>query len=89
MIRALEYYRMHGEKISLHNENERQKTSPYDFFYFVLTHDRQVLYDRIEKRIDLMLRQGLVEEVRGLMAKAVIKTWSLCRGLDIKKSFLI
>ena len=85
VIRALEYYRMHGEKISLHNENERQKTSPYDFFYFVLTHDRQVLYDRIEKRIDLMLRQGLVEEVRGLMAKGYDKNLVSMQGLGYKE----
>ena len=85
VIRALEYYRMHGEKISMHNENERQKTSPYDFFYFVLTHDRQVLYDRIEKRIDLMLRQGLVEEVGGLMAKGYDKNLVSMQGLGYKE----
>ena len=85
VIRALEYYRMHGEKISLHNENERQKKSPYDFFYFVLTHDRQVLYDRIEKRIDLMVRQGLIEEVRGLMEKGYDRSLVSMQGLGYKE----
>lgn len=85
VIRALEYYRMHGEKISLHNENERQKKSPYDFFYFVLTHDRQVLYDRIEKRIDLMVRQGLIEEVRGLMERGYDRSLVSMQGLGYKE----
>ncbi len=85
VIRALEYYRMHGEKISLHNENERQKKSPYDFFYFVLTHDRQVLYDRIEKRIDLMVHQGLIEEVRGLMERGYDRSLVSMQGLGYKE----
>lgn len=46
VIRALEYYRMHGEKISVHNAAERREKIPLDFLYFVLTNDRKVLYDQ-------------------------------------------
>ena len=66
VIRALEFYHQTGQKISEHNAQERQKESPYAFAYFVLNDDRKVLYNRIEKRIDQMLEEGLVEEVRAL-----------------------
>ena len=46
VIRALEFYHLSGEKISEHNETERQKHSPYNFAYFVLTDERAKLYDQ-------------------------------------------
>ncbi len=67
VIRALEYYHQTGKKFSDHNETEREKTSPYNFAYFVLTRDRAKLYAAIEQRIDEMLSQGLVEEVQSLV----------------------
>ena len=66
MIRALEFHQQTGEKISTHNKRERQKESSYDFAYFVLTDDRQLIYDRIDRRVDHMMEQGLLEEVRAL-----------------------
>lgn len=66
VIRALEYHRLTGEKISEHNRTEREKESPYDFCYFVLNDERSRLYERIEKRVDQMLANGLVEEVKAL-----------------------
>ena len=66
VIRALEFYRLTGKKISEHNEEQREKESPYRSAYFVLNEDRTVLYDRIEKRIDKMLEDGLVDEVMRL-----------------------
>ena len=50
VIRALEYYHFTGEKFSVHNERESQRVSPYNFAYFVLTMNRQTLYNRIEDR---------------------------------------
>lgn len=66
VIRALEYHRLTGEKISEHNRTEREKESPYDFCYFVLNDERSRLYERIERRVDQMLANGLVEEVKAL-----------------------
>ena len=66
VIRALEFYHLTGTKISEHNETEKQKTSPYNFAYFVLTDNRKHLYERIEKRVDMMIKNGLVEEVQKL-----------------------
>lgn len=67
VIRALEYYHQTGEQISTHNERESSKTSPYNFAYFVLNCPRDILYKRIDKRVDIMVNQGLVEEVRALV----------------------
>ncbi len=69
VIRALEYYHQTGEKISEHNKAERAKSSPYNYAYFVLNCDRSKLYKRIEKRIDIMLEQGLIGEVQSLINK--------------------
>lgn len=67
VIRALEFNHQTGKKISEHNETERAKTSPYNFAYFVLDCDRDALYKRIEKRIDIMVEQGVVDEVKNLI----------------------
>ncbi len=66
VIRALEFYHHTGEKISEHNEKEREKSSPYNFAYFVLNDAREKLYQRIDARVDAMLGQGLVAEVTRL-----------------------
>ncbi len=66
VIRALEFHHQTGQLISEHNATEAAKTSPYNFAYFVLNLDRKVLYDRIDRRVDLMLEQGLIDEVRFL-----------------------
>ena len=66
VIRAIEYYRLTGEKISEHNKREREKQSPYDLYYYVLTRDRAALYERIDRRVDIMMEQGLVDEVKRL-----------------------
>ena len=66
VIRALEYYQLTGQKISEHNEEQRSNTSPYDFSYFVLNDHRDILYKRIDQRVDEMVVNGLIEEVQAL-----------------------
>ena len=85
VIRALEFYHDTGYPISKHNEEERQKESPYNFAYFVLNHDRKILYDRIEQRIDMMLEQGLVEEVAKLLDYGCGKNMVSMQGLGYKE----
>lgn len=85
VIRALEYYHQTGRKISEHNEEQKQKESPYNFAYFVLNHDRNILYDRIEKRIDIMMEQGLVGEVSSLYNKGYTKDLVSMQGLGYKE----
>lgn len=67
VIRALEYFEQTGTKISTHNEEERRKESPYNFAYFVLSLPREKLYDRINRRVDMMLTDGLIDEVKSLV----------------------
>ena len=85
VIRALEYYHLTGTPISAHNEEERRKKSPYNFAYFVLNDERAKLYDRIEKRIDIMMEQGLVEEVKRLKDMGYHRDMVSMQGLGYKE----
>lgn len=85
VIRALEFYRKTGMKISEHNETEAQKESPYNFEYFVLNDDRSKLYDRIDRRIDIMLEQGLIDEVRQLVSEGYSRDLVSMQGLGYKE----
>lgn len=85
VIRALEYYKLTGQKISEHNKEQRQKESPYNFLYLVLNDDRQVLYDRIDKRIDIMIKDGLIDEVKYLKEKGYTKDLVSMQGLGYKE----
>lgn len=85
VIRALEYYKLTGEKISLHNEKESQKENAYQSCYFVLNDDRQLLYERIEKRVDEMMEQGLLEEVKALKDMGLKRGMVSMQGLGYKE----
>lgn len=85
VIRALEYYRLTGEPISKHNIEQRQKESPYDFSYFVLNDKRESLYQRIDQRVDEMVSQGLVEEVRTLKNMGYDRSFVSMQGLGYKE----
>ena len=85
VIRALEFHAQTGEKISEHNEKERGKESPYQFFYYVLNTDRPVLYERIDRRVDVMLAQGLVEEVKKLKVMGCTRELISMQGLGYKE----
>lgn len=85
VIRALEFYYQTGKKISEHNEEERKRTSPYDFKYFVLNDEREHLYARINQRVDLMMEEGLVEEVQKLKEMGCDSTMVSMQGLGYKE----
>ncbi|MBR0091524.1 MAG: tRNA (adenosine(37)-N6)-dimethylallyltransferase MiaA [Lachnospiraceae bacterium] len=87
VIRALEYFEKTGTPISAHNKRERAKSSPYDFRYFVLTMERQKLYERINLRVERMFAEGLVEEVKRLMAKGVTAEMTSMQGLGYREVF--
>lgn len=85
VIRAIEYFRQTGEKISEHNKEQRAKESPYNFCYFVLNDDRAKLYERIDQRVDRMLEAGLVEEVRSLLEMGCKRESTAMQGLGYKE----
>lgn len=85
VIRAIEYFRQTGEMISEHNRREREKSSPYDFLYYTVNMDRSVLYQRIDRRVDLMMEQGLVEEVKRLKEMGCTRNMVSMQGLGYKE----
>ena len=85
VIRAIEFYRQTGKPISEHNEQERGKKSAYDSYYFVLTDVRDRLYANIDRRVDQMLEEGLVEEVKKLMEMGCKRESTAMQGLGYKE----
>lgn len=85
VIRALEFHAQTGEKISAHNEAERQKESAYRSLYFVLTDDRAKMYERIDRRVDKMLTDGLLKEVQALKDRGLKREMVSMQGLGYKE----
>ena len=85
VIRALEFYELSGKPISEHNEEQKAKGSPYNFAYFVLNDHLERLKERIEKRIDEMLEEGLVAEVESLRNRGFTRNMVSMQGLGYKE----
>ena len=85
VIRAIEYSLHTGKPISELNERLRQKESPYDLLFLVLDMTREVLYDRIDRRVDKMVEDGLVDEVRRLVDAGCTKDMVSMKGLGYKE----
>lgn len=67
IIRALEIFYETGKPMSYYNKNFRKETEKYNLTMIGLTMDRAKLYSRINKRVDFMIEEGLIDEVRKLM----------------------
>lgn len=76
---------MTGEKISVHNAREREKESPYDYRYFVLNDKRNHLYQRIDLRVDQMMEEGLLQEVKRLKEMGYHRGMVSMQGLGYKE----
>ena len=87
VIRALEFYHETGIPISAHNQQMRKKKSPYDFHYFVLTMERELLYKRINARVEEMLKDGLVEEAKKLYDKQYDRHLTSMQAIGYKELF--
>ncbi|MDI9509209.1 MAG: tRNA (adenosine(37)-N6)-dimethylallyltransferase MiaA [Bacillota bacterium] len=85
IIRALEYFKQTGKPISIHNSEQRKKDSPYNYNYFVLNKDRDKLYDNINRRVDIMINDGLLEEVRLLKNMGYTRDLVSMQGLGYKE----
>ena len=85
VIRALEFYHLTGQRISEHNERERKRENAYNACYFVLNDERDRLYERIDRRVDIMLEQGLVAEVEGLKDMGCRRGQTAMQGLGYKE----
>jgi tRNA dimethylallyltransferase len=85
IIRALEYIKLTGNPISAHNEEQRSKESPYNYKYFVLNRDREKLYEIINRRVDVMIDNGLIDEVKNLLDMGYTKDMVSMQGLGYKE----
>ena len=90
VIRALECYKENGFPISQHNEEQKQNETPYNLAYFVLNAPRELLYERIDRRVDEMMENGLMEEVQKLKDMGCRRDMTSMQGLGYKEilSFL-
>lgn len=90
VIRALEFYKENGFPISQHNEEQKQNETPYNLAYFVLNAPRDLLYERIDRRVDEMMENGLVKEVQKLKDMGCRWEMTSMQGLGYKEilSFL-
>ena len=85
VLHGLEFNILTGGKLSEHNEEQRERTSPYNFLYCVLNDDRAKVYGRINSRVDDMLRDGLADEVRELLNKGYSRNLPSMLGLGYKE----
>jgi len=85
VIRALEFYEIHGYPISQHNAEEREKKAVYTPAFFVLNDEREALYERINKRVDRMVDSGLIEEARWLYQLKLPKDRTSLKGIGYRE----
>lgn len=84
IIRALEVHQATGQPISRHQRNHGFQDVGYRTLSIGLTLDRAILYDRIDKRVDLMLASGFLEEVRGLLDQGYSSTLKSMRSIGYR-----
>lgn len=69
IFRVLEIYHQTGKTKTEQEKESRKCEVKYDYRVFAINMDRQILYDRINKRVDIMVEQGLIEEVKNILKK--------------------
>ncbi len=69
IFRVLEIYHATGKTKTMQEYESKQKENPYDYKVFAIDMDREKLYERINKRVDIMIANGLVDEVKKLISK--------------------
>ena len=85
LVRALTYLEMHTGLFSEHNEEERKKKSIYSDAFFVLTDQREKLYERIDRRVTRMMEDGLLKEARWLKAQNLPETATALQGIGYRE----
>ncbi|ACL76046.1 tRNA (adenosine(37)-N6)-dimethylallyltransferase MiaA [Ruminiclostridium cellulolyticum] len=85
VIRALEVYYQTHKPISYHNEISRKTPPKYEFILVGLSMDRQVLYERINRRVDIMVENGLVDEVKKLVNLGYADSIISMQGIGYKE----
>ena len=86
IIRAVEFYKTTGKPISVHQEETKQKISRYEPQMYMINYDREVLYDRINRRVHIMIEQGLVDEVQRLLDMGCTPDMQSMQGIGYKET---
>ena len=85
IIRALEVYHVTGKTITWHNEQSRSVPSPYNTTMFAISMNREALYDKINRRVDVMLELGLVDEVKKILSMGVDEKATSMQAIGYKE----
>lgn len=85
VVRALEYFKVTGVPISVHNEESKKIPAPYETCKIGFVRNRENLYRRIDRRVDIMLSEGLVDEVKRLVAMGCNKSHTSMQALGYKE----
>lgn len=85
VIRAIEFYRLTGQTISEHQDLTKRTDGRYAPVMFCIDWDREELYERINKRVDIMLKSGLIEEVRRLTDMGYTKALNSMKAIGYKE----
>ncbi|MCQ4921720.1 tRNA (adenosine(37)-N6)-dimethylallyltransferase MiaA [Tissierella carlieri] len=85
IIRAIEIFEMTGKPMSEYNENFRRPVEDYNLVMIGLNMDRKELYNRINLRVDIMIEEGLMEEVKKLLSMGYSKELVSMQGIGYKE----
>ena len=85
VIRALEVYHLTGKTITWHNQQSRSVPSPYNTTMFAIDVDREALYDKINRRVDIMVKNGLVDEVKKILDMGIKKDTTAMQAIGYKE----
>lgn len=85
VIRAIEFYRTNNRPLSEQSDENQKKDSRYNPLMLMINPKREVLYERIEKRVDIMIERGLIDEVKRLSAEGLTKKNQSMQGIGYKE----
>ncbi|MFL0196380.1 tRNA (adenosine(37)-N6)-dimethylallyltransferase MiaA [Clostridium sp. WILCCON 0269] len=85
IIRALEVYKLTGKTIGEFSDRANLYDIPYKIGYFVLNMNRNELYERINRRVDIMMEQGLIDEVKKLKSMGYTSDMQSMKGIGYKE----
>ena len=85
IVRAIEFYKLNGKTISEHNRETQMKESRYIPLMMAISWEREILYERIDKRVDIMLEDGLLDEVFSFFKKGYTKKMQSMQGIGYKQ----
>ena len=85
IIRAIEFYKVSGIPISEHQHMTKLKESRYNAVEFIIDRERYELYDRINRRVDIMMDEGLADEVKTLIDRGYSPELNSMQGIGYKE----